>query len=102
VYKKGMEVVYRTPELFYPFLAPLLHSFFGKSKVRSKPVLKQIEICLSVCAKVYPSIREELLGIPLDNVDPIILNHVRNLILMFEFLIPVVSCFKFLMLSLFL
>ena len=50
VYKKALEVVWRTPHLFFPFLAPLMHSFYKKSKVKSKPHLKQIEIVFSTCA----------------------------------------------------
>jgi len=89
-YKKAQEVAFRAPEFFYPFLAPLLHVFYPKSKVRSKPHLKQIEICFTICALVYPKIKEELLAINPDELEIDLRNHWRNLVLLFEFFIPLV------------
>ena len=90
VYKKMLENTWGSPELFYPFLAPFMHHFYPKSKVFKKPNLKQIEIALTCCRLVYPDIRPILL-ISLDVVtNPIIRTHYRNLIFLFEFLIPTV------------
>ena len=89
-YKKAQEVAFRAPEFFYPFLAPLLHIFYHKSKVRSKPHLKQIEICFTICALVYPTINDELLTINPEVLQIELRNHYRNLVLLFEFFIPLV------------
>jgi len=89
-YKRAQEVAFRAPEFFYPFLAPLLRVFYPKSKVRGKPHLKQIEICFTSCALVYPKINVELLAINPDDLEIGLRNHWRNLVLLFEFFIPLV------------
>ncbi len=91
IYKKMLENIWVQPELFRTFLAPLMHQFYPKTPVRKKPRLKQIEITLTCCHLVYPTVRDQILQ-TLDLIDnAMIKTHLRNIIFLFEFLIPIVS-----------
>jgi hypothetical protein len=90
IYKMSLQVTWRDSCLFYPFIAPLEHSFFPEGGVRVKPHLKQIEIVFTSLAFVYPEFRERLLWLQ-DSITGPAKTHLRNFIFMMEFLIPVVS-----------
>jgi hypothetical protein len=92
IYKNCLESIWREPIFFYPFLGPLKHAFYPESKVKQKPRLKEIEIIFTSCTLMYPSIQDRLLRLE-DTVTGTAKNHLRNLIIFFEFFLPVVSCF---------
>jgi hypothetical protein len=93
IYKKCLESIWREPVFFYPFLGPLKHAFYPESKVKQKPHLKEIEIIFSSCSLIYPSIQDQLLRLE-ERVVGKAKNHLRNLIIFFEFFLPIV-CFFF-------
>lgn len=95
VYKKMLENIWSQPELFNTFIAPLMHIFYPNSIVKKKPPLKQIELTLTCCRLVYPSIRDSLLYLNDMALDPKIKTHIRNIIFMFEFLLPTVYCLSY-------
>lgn len=90
VYKKMLENIWRQPELYRTFIAPLMHSFYPNSKVAKTGRLKQIELILTCCQLVYPSVRQEMQLTLALIADSKIKQHLRNIIFMFEFLIPTV------------
>lgn len=94
IYKKMLENIWAQPELFRSFLAPLMHQFYPNSGVKRKPPLKQIELTLTCCRLAYPKIRDALLYLNDMELDVKVKTHIRNIIFMFEFLIPMVIYFK--------
>ena len=90
VYKKCLESIWREPVFFYPFLAPLKHAFYPDSKVKVKPHLKEIEIVFTACTLIYPEIQDRLLSLQ-EAVEGVAKNHIRNLLIFFEFFLPVVN-----------
>ena len=89
VYKKTLESIWREPVFFFPFIAPLKHAFYPDSKVKQKPHLKGIEIVFTACTLAYPDIRDRLLHLQ-EGIEGVLKTHVRNLIMFFEFFLPVV------------
>lgn len=90
IYKKMLENIWSQPELFRTFLAPLMHTFYPNSVVKKKPQLKQIELTLTCCRLAYPKVRDAILFLNDMALDPKIKTHIKNIIFMFEFLIPTV------------
>jgi hypothetical protein len=89
IYNKCLHAIWADPLFFYPYIAPLKHSFYPDSSVRCKPHLKEIEIVFTACTLIYPDIQDRLLRLG-DVVVGDAKNHVRNLITFFEFFLPVV------------
>jgi hypothetical protein len=92
VYKKCLESIWREPVFFYPFLAPLKHAFYPDSKVKQKPHLKEIEIVFTACTLVYPDIKDRMHQVE-QKTEGIVKTHMRNLLILFEFFLPVVIHF---------
>jgi hypothetical protein len=89
IYNKCLHSIWADPLFFFPYIAPLKHAFYPESKVKSKPHLKEIEIVFTTCTLIYPRIQDRLLN--LENVvEGASTNHLRNLIIFFEFFVPVV------------
>ena len=91
IYKKMNEAIWRMPQFFEPFIAPLMHEFYPKSKVFRKTNLKQIEITLTACRLVYPELQQLLLEVQKSCTCSITRVHLRNLRFFFEFLLPTVG-----------
>jgi hypothetical protein len=96
IYKKGIEVLWREPIFFFPFIAPLMHRFYPQSKVLPKPKLKQMEIVFTALILIYPEIRERVIALQdrQAEMEEKEKNHLRNLIFLFEFALPIV-CMSF-------
>jgi hypothetical protein len=101
VYNKCLHSTWAEPLFFFPYIAPLKHLFFPESKVKCKPHLKEIEIVFTSCTLIYPQIQERLFGLN-DVVEGEMKNHLRNLIILFEFFLPVVRRFLLFPLGLYL
>jgi hypothetical protein len=99
-YKKLMEDVWRKPELFYTFWAPLEHSIHPTSAVYTKPKMKKLEAYFTAMRLLWPEFRELFLALP-PPVSGQLRAHLRNIILIFEFFIPIV-CSLLLLCSVFL
>jgi hypothetical protein len=91
-YKKLLEDVWRKPELFYTFFAPLCHYVNPNSPVKIKPKLMFIDSYFTMLRLIWPEFRGpfrhllDVLGAPLKM-------HLQNILLVFEFFIPIVSLF---------
>jgi hypothetical protein len=83
IYKKGIEVLWREPIFFFPFIAPLMHRFYPESKVLSKPKLKQMEIVFTAFLLVYPEIRDRLLQLQ-DSVEEGIVKIISEILSSFS------------------
>jgi len=89
-YKKLLEDVWRKPELFYTFFAPLCHSLNPKSPVKIKPKLKLIDSYFTMLRLLWPEFRAGFRGL-LPDLTGKIKTHMQNILLIFEFFIPIVS-----------
>ena len=87
---KSMHLIWRRPELFYTFVAPMMHSVYPRSGVLRKPMMAQVEEAFRACTIVYARLRPKVLLL-CENLDGVYKNHGRNLIFFFEFLLPTVS-----------
>src|SRR5690348_5903545 len=99
-YKTLLEDIWKQPEFFYTFFAPLRHSYSPSSQVFTKPKLKEIECLATALALIWPEWREQyhfLLG----HVKGQLATHLRNIVLILDFFLPIVSpvlldaCFLF-------
>ena len=90
VYKKLLEDIWKTPELFYTFWAPLAHCFYPDSAVFVKPKLKMIESYFTAIRLVWGECREAFLQL-IPTLTPLLKPHFMNILLITEFFIPVVS-----------
>jgi hypothetical protein len=88
-YKKLLEDVWRRPELYYTFFAPLEHAIHADSKVRRKPKLKQIESFFLALRHSWGEFRDRFLALQ-NSVQGDALCHLRNIILLGEFFLPLV------------
>lgn len=91
-YKKLLEDVWKKPELFYTFFAPLSHSLNPKSPVKIKPKLKLIDSYFTMLRLLWPEFRTEFRTL-LVNQSGKLKTHLQNILLIFEFFIPIVSYF---------
>ena len=57
-YKKLLEDVWKKPEFFYTFFAPLKHAFHPGSRVFAKPKPKEIESVATAVALLWPEFRK--------------------------------------------
>jgi len=89
-YKKLLEDVWKKPEFFYTFFAPIKHSFNPGSKVFAKPKLKEIEAVATALALIWPEFREKYHFL-LTLVNGKSLVHLKNIVIIMDFFIPVVS-----------
>ena len=89
-YKKLAENMWRTPELFYTFFAPLAHCFHPGSGVMPKPKLRQIEMYITTLRVVWPEWGMKFLEFVSIFEGPLS-NHFRNIVMILEFFIPIVS-----------
>ena len=83
-YKKLLEDVWKKPEFFYSFFAPLKHSFNPRSSVFSKPKLKEIEAVATALALIWPDYRAKTM------LRGKALTHFKNIILIMDFFLPIV------------
>ena len=88
-YKKLLEDTWRKPEFFYSFFAPLSHSFHPNGAVYKKPKLKQIESFVTALRLIWPEFRDHFWVI-LDYVNGLQKKHLRNVLLIMEFFVPIV------------
>lgn len=91
-YKKLMEDVWKQPELFYTFFARLSHALNPKSPVKIKPKMKLLQSYFTTLALLWPEYRTPFIGL-LQSCTGHLLIHLRNILLIFEFFIPIVSLF---------
>ena len=89
-YKKLLEDTWRLPEFYYTFFAPLEHSFHQNSCVYPKPKLKRLESYFTALRLAWPEFRTRFLVLG-DILTGKARKHMRNVLLIFEFFIPVVS-----------
>ena len=89
-YKKLLEDVWRKPELFYTFFAPLCHSMNSKSPVKVKPKLKLIDSYFTMLRLLWPEFRARFRSL-LPNLRGKLKVHFQNVLLVCEFFIPIVS-----------
>jgi hypothetical protein len=89
-YKKLLENVWRKPEFFYTFFAPLAHSFHPGSGVMPKPKLREIEMYITTLRVVWGEMRTKFLDLA-QFLPPPLSNHFRNIMMILEFFIPIVS-----------
>src|SRR5271170_7172531 len=82
-YKKLMEDIWRKPEFFYSFFAPL---FFPGSVVNRKPRLKFIECFVTALRLVWPDFRDKYL-LHLDLMTGLQRKHFQNVLLILDFFI---------------
>ena len=88
-YKKLLEDIWKQPEFFYTFFAPLRHSYSPSSQVFTKPKLKEIE-CVTALALIWPEWWDRfhfLLG----QLTGKLYMHLRNIVLILYFFLPIVS-----------
>ena len=97
-YKKILEDTWRKPEFFYTLFAPLAHSFHPNSPVKRKPKLKEIESYVTILRLLWPEFRAKYYLL-LDYLEGSAKVHLRNILLVFEFFIPIVSFFPIFRLS---
>jgi hypothetical protein len=89
-YKKLLEDVWRAPELFYTFFAPLCHSLNPKSPVKKKPRLKLIDSYFTMLRLLWPEFRAGFHTLH-RTLKGKLRAHLQNILLVFEFFIPIVS-----------
>ena len=89
-YKKMLEDVWRKPELFYAFFAPLAHSLNPNSPVKTKPKLKFIESYFTMLRLLWPQYRLQFRAL-LPTLRGKLKTHLQNILLIIEFFIPIVS-----------
>jgi len=89
-YKKLLEDMWRKPEFFYTFFAPMGHYFHPNSPVKTKPKLKYIESMVTTLRLIWPEFRTRFYLI-YNVVNGLERNHYRNILLILEFFIPIVS-----------
>ena len=89
-YKKLLEYTWKKPEFFYTFFAPLRHYCSPGSKIFAKPKLKEIEAVATALALIWPEFREKyhFLATMLSGKT---LVHLKNIILILDFFLPIVS-----------
>ena len=90
-YKKLLEDVWRKPELSYTFFAPLSHSLNPKSPVKTKPKLKLIDSYFTMLRLLWPEFRVAYHTLH-RSLTGKLKTHLQNILLIFEFFIPIVSC----------
>src|SRR5690242_15377683 len=89
-YKKLLEDTWRKPEFFYPFFAPLTHLLHPDGPVYPKPKLKEIESFVTALTLVRPDWREKFHSLlPLLEGEFVV--HFRNILLILDFFLPIVS-----------
>src|ERR1051325_3977495 len=89
-YKKLLEDIWKQPEFFYTFFAPLRHSYSPSSQVFTKPKLKEIECVTTALALIWPEWRGRfhfLLG----QLTGKLYMPLRNIVLILDFFLPIVS-----------
>jgi len=91
-YKKLLEDTWHKPEFFYTFFAPLRHSYNPRGNIKIKPKLKEIEAVVTALRLLWPEFREEY-HLLLTVVRGKRLTHLRNILMILDFFIPVVSLF---------
>ncbi len=89
-YKKLLEDVWKKPELFYTFFAPLSHALNPKSPVKIKPKLKLIDSYWTMLRLLWPEFRQGFRAL-LPELTGKLKTHLKNILLIFEFFIPIVS-----------
>lgn len=89
-YKKLLEDVWKKPELFYTFFAPLSHALNPKSPVKIKPKLKLIDSYFTMLRLLWPTFRAQFRTL-LPDLSGKLKTHFQNILLIFEFFIPIVS-----------
>ena len=93
-YKKLMEDVWCQPELFYTFFAPMSHSLNPNSPVKIKPKMKLLQSYFTILTLSLSKWREAFLGLR-QTCTGLVMLHLRNILLIFEFFIPIVSIFLY-------
>ena len=89
-YKKLLEDVWKQPEFFYTFFAPLHHHFFPDSAVFANQKLKMIESIFTVVRMLWPDYRAKF-HLLLTFVFGLRRTHLRNILLVMDFFVPLVS-----------
>ena len=89
-FKKLMEDVWKQPELFYTFFARLSHALNPKSPVKVKPKMKLLQSYFTTLALLWPDYRAPFIALLKECTGPLLI-HLRNILLIFEFFIPIVS-----------
>ena len=90
-YKKLLEDTWKQPEFFYTFFAPLRHSYNPGSGILAKPKLKEIEAVATTLALIWPGYRPQYHELLNAMDEGIRRNHFRNIVLILDFFIPIVS-----------
>ena len=88
-YKKLLEDTWKKPELFYTFFAPLEHSLHPASAVYVKPKMKKLEAYFTALRMIWQDYRQPFLQL-LPAADGNLKVHLQNILLLFEFFLPVV------------
>ena len=89
-YKKLLEDTWRRPEFFYTFFAPLRHSYHPRGNIKSKPKLKEIESVTTALRLLWPDFRDDF-HLLLTVVTGKRLTHLRNILMILDFFVPIVS-----------
>ena len=89
-FKHLCEVVWGKDLYLFTLFGPLVHSVDAECKVKRKPKLKQIQIWFTILRLVYPSHRERMKKLVTTIQNPLIVLHLENFLIFFEFFLPAV------------
>ena len=89
-YKKLLENIWKQPEFFYTLFAPIRHSYNPSSKIFAKPKLKEIEAVSTTLALIWPGYRPQFHHLLAAMEDGKRRTHLRNIILVLDFFLPIV------------